>query len=292
MRNTFLASVLTSVLFSVSACSSGEKIKLDVPAPAPPVVETPAVDVKVEPVTVAPVAPVVEKAKPIVTPPPVAVEVKPTIEHPKTASDFMTNARAYVEMGERGKAIAAANKAVKLAPDSTSAWNVLGRAELLRKDYDAALVAFGKAVELDPGNAWAWNNLGFTKLEMGKYADAIEPLEKATALPAATGYMWNNLGTAYEHEDRLDEAREAFDKGGKSGSVAAASSRKRLQGVATLAVKESKKVAVEDKKAPDPEVQETTPVVAVPTDAGVEQVQLDAQPVEPVAEKPAPAPQG
>ena len=48
--------------------------------------------------------------------------------------------------------------------------------------------------------------------------------------------MFNNLGTALEHLDRLDDARMAYDAGGKLGSKEAASSRKRLEGVDSIAV--------------------------------------------------------
>ena len=53
----------------------------------------------------------------------------------------------------------------------------------------------------------------------------------ATAKPNATGFMWNNLGTAYEQLDQLDDARVAFEAGGKLGSKEAVASRKRLEGV-------------------------------------------------------------
>jgi hypothetical protein len=48
--------------------------------------------------------------------------------------------------------------------------------------------------------------------------------------------MFNNLGTALEQLDRLDEAREAYEQGGKLGSVVAAASRKRLEGVDSIAI--------------------------------------------------------
>ena len=48
--------------------------------------------------------------------------------------------------------------------------------------------------------------------------------------------MFNNLGTALEHLDRLEEARVAYEGGGKLGSKEAASSRKRLEGVKSIAI--------------------------------------------------------
>ena len=154
----------------------------------------------------------------------------------KQADPHIELTRSYIATGERANAIKSANKAVKLAPESSQAYNTLGRAELLRHNYENAVEAFRQATELNEGNVWAWNNLGFTYLTLKKYDDAITALVEATTRKGAESYMFNNLGTAYEHTDQLDEAREAYDKGGELGSVAAASSRKRLEGVDTVVV--------------------------------------------------------
>ncbi len=148
----------------------------------------------------------------------------------------MELARLYIVTGDRGLAMAAANKAVKLAPLSSLAWNTKGRAELNRFAYDDAIEAFSKAVELDQDNVWAWNNLGYTELQLEHYDDAARDLAEATSRAGATGYMFNNLGTALEHLDRLDEARAAFESGGARGSKQALASRKRLEGVKSIAL--------------------------------------------------------
>lgn len=154
----------------------------------------------------------------------------------KSAEPHIELARMYIAKGERGLAIKSANKAVKLAPTSSQAYNTLGRAELARYDYDKAIAAFRQATELNPDNTWAWNNLGFAHLQLKQYSDAIEALKVAVEKKDATGYMFNNLGTAYEQLDQLDEARDAFESGAKLGSVEAKQSRKRLEGVDSIAM--------------------------------------------------------
>jgi len=158
----------------------------------------------------------------------------------KRAEPHMELAKIYITSGERGLAMAAANKAVKLAPLSSQAWNTKGRAELNRFAYDDAIEAFSKAVELNQDNAWAWNNLGYTELQLKKYDEAVEHLSQATQRKDAAGFMFNNLGTALEHLDRLDEARVAFEAGGKLGSQEALASRKRLEGVKSIAIIDTK----------------------------------------------------
>lgn len=154
----------------------------------------------------------------------------------KAAEPHIELTRVFVAMGARGRAVSAAHKAVKLAPASSAAFNALGRAELARFNYDNAIAAFRKSTELAPDNIWAWNNLGFTYLQLEHYEEAVEPLVEATSRKGAESYMWNNLGTAYEHLDQLDDARAAFEAGGKLGSKEAVASRKRLQGVKTIAM--------------------------------------------------------
>lgn len=154
----------------------------------------------------------------------------------RSAEPHMELARLYIASHERGLAMAEANKAVQLAPLSSQAWNTKGRAELHRFSYEDAIGAFSKAIELNPDNVWAWNNLGYTELTLKRYDDAAQHLAEATSRPGATAYMFNNLGTALEHLDRLEEARVAFEAGGKLGSEAALASRKRLEGVKSIAL--------------------------------------------------------
>jgi tetratricopeptide (TPR) repeat protein len=154
----------------------------------------------------------------------------------KKAEPHIELARLYIATSERGKAIAAAKQAIKLAPLSSQAWNTKGRAELNAHNYDNAIDAFTKAIELNQDNAFAWNNLGYTELLLKRYEDAAEHLAEATTRRGATGYMFNNLGTALEHLDQLDEARLAYEAGGKLGSKEAVASRKRLEGVRSIAI--------------------------------------------------------
>jgi tetratricopeptide (TPR) repeat protein len=144
-------------------------------------------------------------------------------------------ARLFLDAGEKKLALASAKKATKLAPESSAAWNTLGRAQLVRFAYDDAITAFEKAIDKNPNNAYAWNNLGFTNLELELWSEARNALEEATALPDATGYMFNNLGLAYEQLEMFEDARLAFDEGSELGSAAARYNRGRLEGVTRVA---------------------------------------------------------
>ena len=300
MKSLFLKNILFVSLISVAACGG------DNGAPAPIAKDSgssskmmPMPEPIVEAVKPEPVAVNVTKLEPIAIPASYAeamelgkklsekgdAQAKDMFEaaakmQKKSAEPHIELARFFITKNERANAIKSANKAVKLAPESSQAYNTLGRAELLRHNYDAAILAFRQSTELNPDNVWAWNNLGFVQLTLKKYDEAIDSLLTATSKKGATGYMWNNLGTAYEHMDQLDDAREAYEKGGELGSVAAASSRKRLEGVDTIVVvmKDEPKVEPNDdikpevvnefefqEPMPEPEIEE--PVIEEPVAA-------------------------
>jgi tetratricopeptide (TPR) repeat protein len=177
----------------------------------------------------------------------------------KKAEPHIEMARMYIEMKEKGLAVASANKAIKLAPLSSQAWNTKGRAELAAHNYDKAIEAFTESVELNSDNVFAWNNLGYTELLLKRYEDAATHLIEATSRKDAAGYMFNNLGTALEHLDRLDEARLAYEAGGKLGSKEATASRKRLEGVKTIAIAKTDEVTGEvheEVRGEEPKVKE------------------------------------
>ncbi|MBV8757785.1 MAG: tetratricopeptide repeat protein [Deltaproteobacteria bacterium] len=184
----------------------------------------------------------------------------------KKAEPYIELSRLYISTNDRAQAVIAANKAVKLAPLSSQAWNTKGRAELNRFDYDKAIEAFSKACELDQDNVWAWNNLGYTELQLKKYDEAVAHLTEATTRKGAEGYMFNNLGTALEQLDRLDEARTAYEAGGKLGSKVAMASRKRLEGVTSDSVAIGKQI--KDSETKGPKTFEINEDSSEPDDAG------------------------
>jgi len=267
-----LSSSLSSILFVVLVSACGDKSK-PVESKQPPVF----VDDAPKKVAETPTAPIAPKQEPVKQELPgkfgecisLGKEYAAKGEHDKArelfeaalaldkkhAAPYIELARSFISTNDKAIALKHANKGVKLAPESSYAYNTLGRAELLRHDYDKAIDAFSKATELDTTNVWAWNNLGLVYLTLEQYEDAVAALTEATTQKGATGFMFNNLGLAHEQLDQLDEARVAFDNGGKLGSSEASASRKRLEGV--------KSIVVMGKKQPEPKA---TPVEMEPED--------------------------
>jgi Flp pilus assembly protein TadD len=261
-----LSAVLFALLIPLTACGGDRASSKPTPTPAPVVVQAPAPVPVVEPKPVAKVEIVSVEALPAkyvdcMTEGKLAAgkgdhaKARELFEEAakldkKQVDPHIELARSFIATSERGLAIKSATKATKLAPESGKAWNTLGRAELLRHNYDGAILAFRQSTELEPSNPWAWNNLGLVYMTVKDYVEATTALAEATSKPGAEGYMFNNLGLAYEQLDQLDDARIAFDKGGELGSVEAKASRKRLEGVKTVVVMETAKDEPVDKVEP------------------------------------------
>ncbi len=128
------------------------------------------------------------------------------------------NGKAQLAVGyihlEAGRADAAREhleRAVLLLPDDPDAWIYLGRLETAVKQYPAALKNFERALELDPESSLALLSAGQTRVALRDDA-AAEPLFRR-ALGSDTGAdAATQLGLLLVRQNRLDEAREAFQK--------------------------------------------------------------------------------
>ena len=128
-------------------------------------------------------------------------------------------ARAYVieahqrnEAGDPDGAIAAAEKAIALNPESAIAFNNWGFALKKKGDYDAAIEKYKKAIALDPESAIAFNNWGSALNKKGDYDAAIDKLNKATQLDAGFANPYSHRGDALRGKGELDSAIAQYEK--------------------------------------------------------------------------------
>jgi tetratricopeptide (TPR) repeat protein len=272
----------------VGACGDDPKPRVSELPDAPPPIVQPKIDARsvdgglpIAPVAVAPV----KKPDPIVVPDSYAERVKlarkladsgklddaedvyeKAIEADrKQATPHIEIARLRLKQGDAIGARKHAEQGVKLAPESSYAWNTMGRVELMDADAEAAIDAFVKATDLDENNIYAWNNLGLALTQVGRFDEAATAIEHATDSDKAEPYMWHNLGLAYEHGDRLEEARVAYKMGAKKGSDGCKQELARLDGKTTgntAKIDPTKPEAKPDSvntPAPSPEPQTVTP---------------------------------
>jgi Flp pilus assembly protein TadD len=221
-----------------SACADGEDKKTAQPVPAAQATHQAREGVGTAPRR-APEAPVqiaVDAGVPVEVPStsPDQELDRLALEARKSPAGRVALARALVEAGKLREARKHVEDALDQVPESSPAWNLLGRIELGARDLDAAVVAFQRAAEEDPDNSYAWNNLGYALIEQENYDEAAAALENATSGARPQPYFWNNLGMAYEHLDRIREARAAYRQAAAAGSAKGKANVERLEGVRSL----------------------------------------------------------
>ena len=114
---------------------------------------------------------------------------------PKNGKVLTNLSRVYIDSGSNELALSSALEGAKLSPD-TSAFNVVGRAYLVNKNYDNAIKAFKQAIDIDQLNAWALNNLGYTYILMNDFDNAFEPLKNAVKIDPKNALFKKNFDFA------------------------------------------------------------------------------------------------
>jgi superkiller protein 3 len=106
----------------------------------------------------------------------------------------------------RESALAEAQTAVDLAPESAEAWAYLARARDWNGQFEEARAAGERAVELDPQNADAQSFLGEVYADLRLYDEALQAAERAVELDPNNAEARRNLGYLRNAMSRYDEA--------------------------------------------------------------------------------------
>ncbi|HEY4283959.1 MAG TPA: tetratricopeptide repeat protein [Chthoniobacterales bacterium] len=115
--------------------------------------------------------------------------------------------RAYSE------AVAAAKKAIDLAPNQVEAHKALGWVTMNPNlDFQGAEKEFRRALELAPGDAGAKSALSYALMSQGRLTESERICREALALDPLFVGLWFNLGRLAFATDRYQEAEEAFHK--------------------------------------------------------------------------------
>jgi len=124
-------------------------------------------------------------------------------------------------VGERAKAIAAADQAALKVRDHATALAAIGAAySLCTTDQAHAAIFIERALSLDPNNAWAWMRAGWLKTLNAKMTEAIPCFERALALSPFDPFTFNiYFGMAAANAELGNYARaiELAEKGLHSG---------------------------------------------------------------------------
>jgi len=117
------------------------------------------------------------------------------------------NEQAYAQ------AKAAAEKAIKLAPDQVEPHKAVGWLAINPDlDFAKAEKEFRRGLEISPGDAGVKSSLSYSLMAQGRFAEAEGPLRDALSLDPLSIANWFNLGRLGVATNRPQEAEEAFQK--------------------------------------------------------------------------------
>lgn len=131
---------------------------------------------------------------------------------PESSAAWNNLGKALTEQKKFDEALAACRKALALDPQNGAAWKNLGNALRGQMKSNDALQAYRKAIALDPNDGPAWNNLGNTFIAVGRFAEATEAFQKSLAIEPQNDRAWNDYGRLLIITRKLDEAKAAFKK--------------------------------------------------------------------------------
>ncbi|MFD1557732.1 tetratricopeptide repeat protein [Paraburkholderia silviterrae] len=117
--------------------------------------------------------------------------------------------------GRDNEAIAAYFAAINLGVREARMFNNVGNLLKKRNDATHAEAAYRAAIEIDPGYALAHGNLAMVQQDAGQYEAAEASLRRALELEPKSAHFWQCYGGLLERLNRLDEADEAYCRGGR-----------------------------------------------------------------------------
>ncbi len=129
-----------------------------------------------------------------------------------SAEDAETEGINALEHGDPYTAEKLFRHATQKDPESKTAWNNLGRAEMTLGLLDPAEMALKTEIKVHPDDEYAYNNLGRIYAARHEYDRAIEQYRKQLEINPLDPYTYPNLAAAYEAMNRWDDAAEAWSK--------------------------------------------------------------------------------
>ncbi len=107
--------------------------------------------------------------------------------------DYINQAIENLQLKDYEIALEYLERAIELAPDDTTAYNIRGVVEYELHLYDDAILDFNQAIELAEKDATAYNNRGIVKAVLKDYESAIADFNHALVLNSNYSKAHNNL---------------------------------------------------------------------------------------------------
>ena len=120
--------------------------------------------------------------------------------------------RAYSQNGNYVEAEAQMRKAIAAEPNSAIAHHERAMALRSLRQIPEAMASFEHAAQIDAAHFETWLELGNCKVEIGDAAAGEAFFRRAIEVDGQRAVAWQNLGVALRHQDRYDEALNAFER--------------------------------------------------------------------------------
>lgn len=114
------------------------------------------------------------------------------------------------QRGDRDAAIDSFKQAVKIKPDYTEVYYVMGHAFRDKGDVKASIDCYQQAVKNNPNNAEVLNNLGAALQHNGELDAAVEAYKQALKINPERAEAHNNLGSTLLEKGDLDAAIDSY----------------------------------------------------------------------------------
>ena len=153
---------------------------------------------------------------------------------------FFNMGIAHKARGETDRAIAAYEKAIRLAPEYSEAHNNLGNLLMSQKKFDEAIQHFEASIKIFPENPNTHNNLGTVHAIRGDFGKAEAYFAKAVSIQPTYYDARQNLGVAYMRLGKLDEAEKELGQAVKIAEGGMHYERLRIQAAQNQLAKATK----------------------------------------------------
>jgi tetratricopeptide (TPR) repeat protein len=137
---------------------------------------------------------------------------KLAVLRPQDASLQRALAEIDLQVGRKEEALAAAQEAVRLAPDSSAAHMALAEAYFAGAEEDKAAEECEKALTLNPKEGQAYLALGQMRFFQRRYAQAAENFQRAIEVSPDLAPAYASLARIFIQQGRSAEARNMLEK--------------------------------------------------------------------------------
>ncbi|MCB9111001.1 MAG: M50 family metallopeptidase [Anaerolineales bacterium] len=132
-------------------------------------------------------------------------------KQPENINNYLARAGCYLAMGQKARALADVERALRMNPDHLFALELRGELLMLDKDYDAALVYFQRAQAVNPNWSVPYFDHASLLMERGELNPALEKFNKAIALQSRMPLFYVVRSLAHFKLGDLKSAHEDQD---------------------------------------------------------------------------------